>query len=69
MTKNKDLITLALKIMENRLKPVIDKSMSMQRKPIPYNPTLDENDYAEYLAKKANKLTHINNRKDDNNGR
>lgn len=61
MTKNEALLKLAMKVMDTRLKPVLDKCMSMDRdiRPIPYNADIDNNDYMEYLAKKENKLVHI----------
>lgn len=69
-TKNKALLILAQRIMDTRLKPMIDKASTIEhtRKPIPVNTALYENDYAEWLAKKENKLVHINNRKETSNG-
>ena len=70
MTKNEALLILAQKIMDTRLKPMIDKALvTPKNKPIAVNKALYDNDYMEWQAKQENKLVHINNRKDDNNGR
>ena len=68
MTKQDIINNLMTHICNTYVMPTIQRGSNIA-KPIKYNAALDENDYAEYLAKKANKLTHINNRKDDNNGR
>lgn len=59
MSKNEALCRLAQMITDTRLKPVIDKCMTMDRPAIKVNKTLYDNDYAEWLAKKDGKLTHI----------
>jgi hypothetical protein len=68
-TKNEALLILAQRIMDQRIKPMIDKAISMDHdsKPIAYRPELDNNDYAEYIASKDKTLVHINKhtRKDD----
>jgi hypothetical protein len=62
LTKNEALLKLAQGIMDQRLKPMIDRSIELKAervKPISYNADLDNNDYAEWLAKKEGKLTHL----------
>ena len=65
ITKNEALLILAQRIMDNRLKPMIDKAISMDHdsKPIPYNEALDDNDYTEYIASKEKTLIHIRKEK------
>lgn len=67
MTKNEALLLIANRLMEQRLKPMIDKALTVERtvKPIKYNAALDENDYAEYITAKEGKLTHIHNKRKD----
>jgi hypothetical protein len=62
MKKNEALLKLAGMIMEQRIYPVVDKSIELKAervKPISYNADLDNNDYMEWLAKKDGKLTHL----------
>lgn len=54
-TRNEALLILAQRILDSRLKPVIDKCQEMP-KPIKYNKALDDNSYAEWLAKKEDKV-------------
>lgn len=60
-TKNETLLILAQRIMDQRIKPMIDKAISMDHdsKPIAYRPELDDNDCAEYVASKEKTLIHI----------
>ena len=50
MNKNEALLILANKILDTRLKPVLDKCMTMP-KVIKYREELDNNSYMEWLAK------------------
>lgn len=62
VTKDEALVLLTKKLIEKRLHTVLDKCIQMKLnkpEPIKYNPDLDNNDYAEYLAKKEGKLSYI----------
>ena len=63
MTKNDALVKIAVMLMDKRIKPGLDKMIEYKQnhtKPIKYNPELDNNDYLEWKAKQAGKLTHLN---------
>lgn len=62
-TKNEALLILSRKLMNERIKPQLDKMIEYKNnhvKPIKYNPELDAYDYMEWKAKQENKLIHMN---------
>ncbi len=62
LTKNEALLMLSNKLMDQRIKPMVDKMVEYKLnhpKVIKYNPELDNNDYMEWKAKQQGKLTHI----------
>lgn len=67
MSKNEAIVALTQRLMDQRLKPMIDKASSMDHtiKPIPVNKALYENDYVEYIARKNGQLKHIHCTKDN----
>jgi hypothetical protein len=62
-TKNEALLMLSNKLMDQRLKPMLDRMIEYKKnseiKPIKYNPSLDELDYMEWKAKQNGKLKHL----------
>jgi hypothetical protein len=62
MNKNDALLKLSTMLMDQRIKPVLDKMIEYKLnnpKPIKYNPSLDELDYMEWKAKQEGKLAHM----------
>jgi hypothetical protein len=61
-TKNEALLMLSNKLMDKRIKPMLDRMIEYKKeniKPIKYNPALDEFDYLEWKAKNQGKLAHM----------
>lgn len=63
--KQKAMSKLMKQVWSTYVLPTIDRSTDIGIKPIKYNAELDNNDYAEYIARKNGQLKHIHNTKDN----
>ena len=63
LTKNEALLVLSNKLMDQRIKPMLDTMIQYRLdnpKPIKYNKALDNDDYALWKARQENKAIVMN---------